>query len=398
MVKTCYLDSQDYSVLTDPKLAGPEKTRICSALVDLATSGKVKFVFSAAVVSESVAISADSSHLAELKANLLSLLCGTNALISIEKLLHAEVQSLASRSSAAIDAFDPDGHWFPEFPLDEDEHPIEMLRRRIENEFASSGMSRQESRAAARKLIKNGKPRGGFKDSLTQPTSSSILAADLMDKYPMHPRYAETMARYAVGGATHKDFHDALIASLADPKWMMKWFATTHALAHPISEMVRKPGRELGELFRAWVANLIRWADSIAHLDEEAKPLEKGGEIANTFLAMQDSQLVQLVTLVAKKVGTPLGPITAKDVDIYCPGLSTCIRSLYMSAWQNVAGGRRDPVSDSQPVDAIHGFYAPYVDVFRADKYMANHIEKQASRYGTKVVPKLTQLLDALRR
>jgi hypothetical protein len=397
MTITCYLDSQDYSVLTDPRQASPDREKICAELRELASSGQVKFVFSAAVVSESVAVNAGSTHLAELKGDLLSFLCGSNALLSLDRLVRAEVLSLAARSPAPVNAFDPNGQWFPEIPPEEDEHPLEMARRRAEEDFASSGMSRQQRRAAARKLIKNGQLRGQLKDAVSQPHASSVISAELMQKYPMHPRYAETMGRYAIGRATHQEFHNALMASLADPKWIMKWFATTYELSHPISDLVRKPGRELGELLRKWVITASRWAEAISLAHPDENPLAKGGEITKRFLVHQETQLVQLVTAVAQKGNVPLAPVTAADVDQYCPGLSTCLRSLYLSAWSNVAGGRKEQVSDSQPVDALHAFYAPYVDVFRADKFMAPYIEKHASRYGTKVVPKLTQLLAVLR-
>ena len=45
--------------------------------------------------------------------------------------------------------------------------------------------------------------------------------------------------------------------------------------------------------------------------------------------------------------------------------------------------------SDSQAVDAMHAAYAPYVNVFRADRYMAPHIDKQVKQFGTRVVNKL---------
>ena len=84
---TCYLDSQDYSTLTDPKRNDPSYRAIKERLLDLARSKQVRFAFSAFAVSESVALSADTAHLAELRAELLSELCGSNALVSIDRLV-----------------------------------------------------------------------------------------------------------------------------------------------------------------------------------------------------------------------------------------------------------------------------------------------------------------------
>lgn len=53
---TCYLDSQDYSVPTDPKQDSFDRRKIKEALLHLAHSKQVHFEFSAAAVCESVAI------------------------------------------------------------------------------------------------------------------------------------------------------------------------------------------------------------------------------------------------------------------------------------------------------------------------------------------------------
>lgn len=42
--------------------------------------------------------------------------------------------------------------------------------------------------------------------------------------------------------------------------------------------------------------------------------------------------------------------------------------------------------------DGVHSVYAPYVDVFRTDAYMAPHVERHARRFGVAVVPKLAKL------
>jgi hypothetical protein len=69
---TCYLDSQDYSTLTDPKTLTADRIQVREALANFARKGTVQFVFSATVVSEGVAVSPDAAHLAERKAEILS--------------------------------------------------------------------------------------------------------------------------------------------------------------------------------------------------------------------------------------------------------------------------------------------------------------------------------------
>ena len=46
--------------------------------------------------------------------------------------------------------------------------------------------------------------------------------------------------------------------------------------------------------------------------------------------------------------------------------------------------------------DAMHAMYAPYVDVFRADSFMAPHVNRCVQRHSTIVVSKLDELVTSI--
>lgn len=354
-------------------------------------------MFSAAAVCEGVSLSSEASHLAELKAELLSDLCGTNALFSFDRLIETEAGALAERRGPPCNILDLRGNWFPEIPVTGTiETPWERVCQLAESEFSAMGLSRQQRRAQVRKLIKNGQPRGDFKNQI-QLQDSSVLAVELAKQYPMKPEYAEMMARYFLGRANEEEFMAALLGSLRDPRWMMKWFTSNHALSSSVADLVRKPGRELGENLRRLAALSIQWASTLKESGSDRHPTGRRGEITRCWNEMQDGQLVTLIQRFARESNSNLETITAADVDNHCPGLSTTIRSLYSSVWENVAGGRKEEPSDSQPVDAMHAMYAPYVRVFRADRFMAPHIQKHVARHGTIVVPRLAHLVQVLK-
>ena len=258
------------------------------------------------------------------------------------------------------------------------------------------GLSRQQRRAKARALIKNGKPRPKLKALLDQQDPRAY-AAEVLKQYPMRSDYAEVMARYGLGRATEKEFTDALMNSLSDPRWMMKWFTTQHAMSSPIAEMVRKPGRELGQAMRALADVSNRWAATLRDGGVDEDPTGKKGEIASRWQEMEERQLVDIVLRIATVRGVNLGAYVAADVATHCPGIAAGVKSLYSSVWANVGGGRKEEASDSQPVDALHAFYAPYIKVFRADRFMAPHIQKQVKISGTIVVPRLSLLVGTLK-
>lgn len=395
---TCYLDSQDYSTLTDPKALTADRIRVRKALAKFAREGTVQFVFSAAAVSEGVAVSPDAVHLAERKAELLSDLCGTNALVSFDRLLYMEIAALAEQRDPPRDMLDPYGNWFPEIPFEETtDTPWQRVRQLAEDELNSMGLSRQQRRAEVRKLIKNGKPRGVFKSQL-EKQNPKTFSMEIIKQFPMKPEYAEMMARYSLGRADEKEFTEALLGCLRDPHWMMKWFTTNHAISSPIADIVRRPGRELGELLRKLTDASICWASTLIESGIDCDPTGRRGEISRRWMEMQDGQLVGLVQSAANAKNLILESITSTDIDRHCPGISATVRTLYSSVWDNVAGARKEEPSDSQPVDALHAMYAPYVRVFRADRFMAPHVQKQVNRHGTIVVPRLAHLVEILEK
>lgn len=392
----CYLDSQDYSTLTDPKLNTPEQRQTKSTLLHFAHSKQVIFAFSAVSVCESVSLSADATYLAELKAELLSELCGSNALVSFDRLIEAELKTLAHKADPQRDMLDPDGKWFPEISIDENPQSYwEIVRREAEDELKTMGLSRQQRRVHSRALIKNGKPRPTFSAHLAQQNPSS-LATEILKKYPMRPEYAETIARYGLGRASGEEFSDALMKSLKDPRWMMKWFTTQHSLSSPIAEIVRKPGRELGQAMRSLVEISTLWAKILRNTSLNTDPTGKNGPITSLWNNSVNQQLITATTRMADTASIKLEKFSPGDVDTYCPGISTLIRSMFSSVWENVGGSRKEQPSDSQPVDAIHALYAPYVTVFRADRFMTPHIQRQVLSAGTTVVPRLSQLITTL--
>lgn len=395
---TCYLDSQDYSTLTDPRTLTADHIEVRAALIKLARERNIQFVFSAAAVSEAVAVSPDASHLAELRAELLSDLCGTNALISLGRLWHAEVAALAERRDPPLDMLDPSGNWFTEIPVAEiRNNPWQGMRELAEDDLATRGLSRPHRRAEVRKLIKNGKPRGAFKSCMDMQNPGA-LAGEFAKQYPMKPEYAEMMARYNLGRATEREFAEALAGSLRDPHLMMKWFTTNHAMSSPVADIIRKPGRELGEIMRKLADDSIQWASSLREAEMDSDPTGRRGEVTCRWMERVGRQLVSIVQDIADRHNIILGTITPEDVDKYCPGISATVRALHSSVWDNVTGARKEKPSDSQPVDAIHAMYAPYVRVFRSDRFMGPHIQRQVSRHGTIVVPRLTHLVDLLEK
>ena len=391
---TVYLDSQDYSTLTDPKQLTPALLGLREQLKDYAKSGRGQFVFSGIVVSEVTPLTLDAGSLATAKADLLSELCGRNTLVSFDRLLRMEINALSGTTDLHPDPLDREGNWFPELSPMESGGLWREMEMRLGGDLKDSGFTRQQRRAHSRKFIKSGQPRSTVRSLFDQYDAAPLMQKFLVS-YPMSPEHAWVLSQYARGRATDAEFDEALRGSMRDPKWMMRWFATSQALASPIAEIVRKPGREIGALMRNLATISKDYAESLLSQD----PPGSRAALAKEWGNRQDSQMCGIVSALAesKSLAVPAS-FDAADVVTKCPGLATMLGALYSRVWENVAGGKKKVLSDSLPVDTMHSLYAPYVDVFRADREMAHHIAKQLKLHGTTVVPTREKLPEVIER
>lgn len=395
---TCYLDSQDYSILTDPKKLNSGLEKIRSKLLEFSSSREVKFVFSIASVSEIVATSENATGLALKRAELLSKLCGSNALISIDRLLNLELQNLYKRAGPSEHVIDPQGNWFPNISEIIDENSSsDIVEEVVNQELNQPGLSRKERRAKEGKLLRNGKPRAKLIKRIDEMRSKATAKA-LIEQFPMKPEFADVITRYCAGRATEHEFREAFLSTLRDITYMMQWFTTNFALSSPIAEIVRDPGRELGIKFRQIIEKIICRADELKVNRVDVNPTGRGGLISDHWSEAIDFHLVSVINLAARENNIQLDNIDVQLIEKYCPGAATYIKALFRSAWANIGGGRNKLFEDSQPVDTLHAMYAPYVKVFRADRFMSPHIQAQVKHRGIIVVPKLEELVDVLEK
>lgn len=387
-----YLDSQDYSALSEPLLK-PELANIKNALLNMAAAGDVRFVFSALAVCEAVPTGPHAVQYAIRRGDFLSQLCQRNALICPTELVEQEVSALAQRSVLPKEKVGPTQDWFPRVEFDDPTPLADLMREQFNADPATKAMTRPQRREAERKLFKKGTLRPEVRKQIYSAAGDVYVQA-IVAKWPMAPSQADVFRRYALGESSKDEAAAAMRASLRDPSQLMRWFVENPELAKPLGDMVRGPGRTLGNAMRSLVAFV-----------EELETAGDGGLVGQSMLdslpfrgkvLWEDwvsGQVDRAVRGMAHESGVELGAHhNAADLARYCPGIDAMVRSMLSSVWDNIGGTRRQLPSDSQFPDAMHAMYAPYVDVFRADSYMAQHIKAQVERHGTRVVAKVRDL------
>lgn len=387
-----FLDSNDYSILSDRDRLTPEIQETLDYLLSLVDSGQVKCYFSGSILSEMAPLKADYASAAQGRADVLVRLCGKNALVSQERLFANELAHASGFPARISSVYSEIGEWFPEgaadlLPISPAEH-AQALDRVLKEE----SLNRLQRREAKRRLSKHGKPRGDVMAAMAAQARTQPLD-ELLRKFPMKPNDARVLSRYVAGDATPEEATSALASSLSDPRWMMEWFSQHHETLTPFIEWTRKPAATM----LPTLVLLAEHAKSIRAMDKEI-----GTNLSHEFLSSvawrkrQDDLLVSLaMQMSAEFLTTETTSLSVKLVDQNCPGLSVAIRSL-CSAWATSTTEKpREPKLSDFP-DALHAAYAPYVDIFRADSFMAPHIEKQSSRFPVTIVSKLARIRPAI--
>lgn len=209
----------------------------------------------------------------------------------------------------------------------------------------------------------------------------------------MRPEDALTLMHFYTGHATADEATSAFRSSLRDPRWMIQWFRQNHTGLNEFVALLRNPANMANDA----VLSAFEKAKEIRALDHTFGPTFADSIITNEkWIELQDSALSNIAAQLAETMlKIKFEPLSSEVLELRCPGLTVAIRSLYSAWWTATTKMPRTP-QPNDFADVVHALYAPYVHVFRADSFMAPHIQRHAARYGVKVVPKLKGIGEAV--
>jgi hypothetical protein len=388
-----FLDSSDYSALSDPSQKNPALVDMLQVLLDLRDLGRVHFFYSGTVLSEMAPIDPAYTSAAEQRTDMLVRLCGTNTLAWHSTILLNELASAYEMASPTSSVYSDIGDWYPldvfrllpNDQLDISKTITEVLR--------NSRLSRAERRKTQKQLLKHGQPRLNVRDMLFVEDSKNESIDKLLTQLPMRPEDALTLMRFYTGHATADEATSAFRSSLRDPRWMIQWFRQNHAELNEFVALLRNPANMANDA----VLSAFEKAKEIRALDHTFGPDFADSIITNEkCIELQDSALSNIAAQLAETMlNIKFEPLSSEVLELRCPGLTVAIRSLYSAWWTATTKMPRTP-KPNDFADAVHALYAPYVHIFRADSFMAPHIQRHAARYGVKVVPKLKGIGEAV--
>lgn len=357
-------------------------------LQEWADAGQVEFPFSGTHLMEMAPVRATYTPAAAARADLLVSLCQRNAVISFDKLIATELGRLKDPAAPHANVVSATAEWYPAWG--NMMSPVQWVDaiKEVDITGKEHGLNREQRRHVKKALFKGGQPKKATRQFLADNEAGNDYK-ELLERYPMREQDARVLGRYVIGTATAAQANDAFFESLRDPRWMIRWFANHHDQLNPFIQWLRGPAEKLF----ASVGDMAEAARRMRELGSALGPSYKPELLsAHGWARAQD----ETVCTVARRGLNRFYPDTtmslvAADIDERCPGLSAFVRSVH-SAIRDVTSETPRQAKASDFADGVHAMYAPYVDIFRADSYMANHVRRCVARHGTTVVPKLTQL------
>ena len=382
---SAYLDNNDYSYLTDPRREADFGV-VREQLESLARQGTVQFFYSGSMLSEISPVRESDLLLAKKRGDLLSRLCGHQAMISFDRIFAGELDQLHGANIDPRLAWSLQGDWFPDVNeiMPSRVEKGDLLKGALENAISEKATNRKARRAVRSMAIgKRGIRRGVLPpfEAVEPPTET----------LPIRPEHYVVVGEYLAGRATRQQADEALKASLRDPAWIVLYLTSKGVSPTRLSEVIRKPAEiAIGKM----VDSLDRVVDQLTQI-QKANP---SFEVPDEFWQRTWSEQIRTIAYRLDDKARPLSAThDAKTISKRCPGLRCFFGIAFELMRRRILGGKRQLVrNDFQ--DAIHAIYAPYVDVFRADGTTASMLRTHTKHYGTLVVDRLKHLPDALER
>lgn len=382
-----YLDSSDYSALSDPKRSS-KTDEIRAQLVELAAARGVIFAFSGIHISEMAPLEPKYTDAAAARTDLMVQLCGRNAFLSHDRLFKLELGRLLAGDGTSAHALTHDGTWFPDLGGISTPAQVIDATAAIDEKGVELGLNRQQRRLLKSKASRHGKFRSQFVKGM-----GGFDLTEILDRYPMRPQDAHVITDYVLGKADAKQADAAFLESLRDPRWMMRWFHEHHDRLGPVGDWARAPAIKM----MTALSEMVEAGNRLLHFEKETG-IQTGVDFLDA--ARWQAQSEQLIRSVVNRLLQSEHPGTPSCDDIvainrYCPGISSLVGVAHASL-KNSFGPNARKLARSDFVDAMHAMYAPYVHVFRADRYMAPIIKRCAERHGTLVAETLEKTPSAI--
>lgn len=407
-----YLDSSDYSILSDPKKNNKNLNRIKNELISLTQRKVIEIRFSIVHVLEMAHLEKENCPLALSRFKILNELCGAKTLLSIPDMENMELVRLVHNScyhpstrikQVAID----NGEWFPAFSFESDFFE-KMIITELFKAFRDLKIPRNERQRLKKQLTKKGHISEKFLEYI--PNGRDFFLKAIAQEYPLTDRFKheDLFVKLIKKEITNDELMAEFKAGFFNLENFIGWYLNRSKESSSLPIWLRGFGQQQSEkikILREKCERLFKTGIEIGKSEKEIlielKTIEKDAEKSfeqnrkNYIMGLFTKRQNQLFKLgLSKKkwqeiVSKPkLGE--TPSIDIY---LRSIVKYIFTNA-TNIKYKRR--ILDSDQPDLMHARYLPYMNIFRADKNTGNLLKPFAKAYQTQVLTSFCDILDAI--
>lgn len=378
-----YLDSSDFSNLAAGRVA-PE---IVGQLESLRAAGKIELRFSFVHVAEAAPVDVQYLRSGISRLHSIHHLCWPHAVMAQADVLQMKAEQLGSGRLIPFNVLKDDGDWFPRDVSDDPDLALRSREDLLRDILTERKVSRQQRRLYLRH---------GF---LTPKGARAIIESEdaLIDaikrEFPLDRSAKAAIRGYVRGEISGAAAMQSVIKSIRDLTVFASWLETQWASTSRTTIWLHQTGLKQQQSWMARAEDLKQSAERSrdAGLDKE-QFLKIGNRALNEAQARAVTQLAA-AALDDRKVS--ITPEALSNAAYLAPGTTLLAALLFQVAratyLQPAEGGRAPKKSDFG--DLAHCIYLPYVDLFRADAFMTDTIEKATSALSKRVARNLPELM-----
>lgn len=416
-----YIDSQDVSRFSNPRELdrSPQLRSILKSLRQLASNGTAEFRFSAAHVLEAAPTTIGAAQWARQRANFMRGFFGARALYYPTKLCRNEMKAILAdavdvsnlRTRREYSSNDI-GDWFPSVS-EEGDSLMAFMESEIAAQVNGLPLSEANRNSLNARVFDGNELSWAFRTEL----AAHVEKMSIFSTLPVTPRFFATYKKWLLGNATGVEVLEDLRHCYRDITHFMAWATSPSNDPTKLGAMFRMPGADLQ-------ANVARFREVIdSTLRQESQDiLPKGIEIAGVDIGgLEPKAVVRKIcehfaadALVNRPVSERKDVYSANakwlceqgvseqkfydwhDTGPAFPSTDAYVELLVANGLINASQPRKVDKIASDWGDMLHGFYIPYVDVMRVDKFAIQYMKGVAQKYDCVLVDDLFILPDVI--
>ena len=391
-----YLDSSDFSNLSDPGKRSPEHVEVERQLLAWKEAGLIEIRFSYAHVIEAAPVKREDLHFARRRLGYIKSICGLHCLACPITIVEEELRRVCNGVVREIPGglYRNNGDWIPE--LGNDILDIPSPEKLLREELVAMNLGRDARRKAERTYFHHA---GGLKPKVLELLRRAAPAAltEASGQYPLTVEAFRELGRYLMGSGNRENALRGLKESFFDLETFAQWYEKQWDKITPTSSWLRKTGSELCNSLAAIAEKFRELHASMSDQGLDAKSVD---EICRrSFQDLLRSMPINIVRRLSETLNLENCPDELTSPWKSMPSLQTAVTvAAHVGKHSAMLPAKGRVARTSDYGDIIHVFNLPFVDIFRADGFICSAITDAKLPFETVVVGKLRDLPAAIDR